>query len=37
MITTGSISTVSFATVTGAPEGMASASFSLAFSIFTGI
>ena len=37
MITTGSISIVSFATVTGAPEGMASASFSLAFSIFTGI
>ena len=36
-VTTGSISIVSFATVTGAPEGMASASLSLAFSIFTGI
>ena len=35
--TTGSISIVSFATVIGAPAGIACASFSLAFSIFTGI
>ena len=35
--TTGSISIASFATVTGAPAGMVSASFSLAFSISTGI
>ena len=33
----GSISIASFATVIGAPVGMASASFSLAFSMFTGI
>ena len=32
-VTTGSISIVSFATVVGAPVGIASASFSLAFSI----
>ena len=36
-ITTASISLASFATVIGAPVGIASASFSLAFSIFTGI
>ena len=35
-VTTGSISTTSFATVIGAPVGIASASFSLAFSISTG-
>ena len=34
--TTGSISTASFATVIGAPVGIVSASFSLAFSISTG-
>ena len=36
-ITTGSISIASFATVIGAPIGIVSASFSLAFSISTGI
>ena len=36
-ITTGSVSIVSFATVIGAPVGIASASFILAFSISTGI
>ena len=36
-VATGSISTASFATVIGAPLGIASASFSLAFSISTGI
>ena len=36
-VTTGSISTMSFATVIGAPVGIVSASFSLAFSIPTGI
>ena len=36
-ITTGSISIASFATVIGAPIGLASASFSLAFSLSTGI
>ena len=36
-VTTGSISTASFATVTGAPVGMVSTSFSLTFSISTGI
>ena len=36
-ITTGSVSIASFTTVIGAPEGIASARFSLAFSIFTGI
>ena len=36
-LTNGSISTASFATVTGAPVGMVSTSFSLAFSISTGI
>ena len=36
-VTTGSISIASFATVIGAPVGIASASFSLAFSISTGI
>ena len=35
--TSGGISIVSFAAVTGAPVGIASAIFSLAFSIFTGI
>ena len=35
-ITTGNISIASFATVIGAPVGIASASFSLAFSISTG-
>ena len=34
-VVTGSISTASFATVIGAPVGIASACFSLAFSIFT--
>ena len=34
---TGSISIVSFATVIGAPAGIVSASFSLAFSISTGL
>ena len=36
-VTTGSISIVSFATVTGATVGMVSTSFSLAFSISTAI
>ena len=36
-VTTDSISTASFATVIGAPVGIVSACFSLAFSIFTGI
>ena len=36
-VTTGSISIASFATVIGAPVGRTSASFSLAFSICTGI
>ena len=36
-ITTGSISISSFATVIGAPVGLVSASFSLIFSISTGI
>ena len=36
-VTAGSISIASFATVIGAPVGIASASFSLAFSISTGI
>ena len=36
-VTTDSISIASFATVIGAPVGIGSASFSLAFSIFTGI
>ena len=36
-ITTGSVSIASFTTVTGAPLGIVSASFSLAFSISTGI
>ena len=36
-VTTGSISIASFATVIGAPVGMVSASFSLTFSISTGI
>ena len=36
-VTTGSISIASFATVTGAPVGIASASFSLEFLISTGI
>ena len=36
-VTTGSISIASFPTVIGAPVGMVSASFSLSFSIFTGI
>ena len=35
--TTGSISIASFATVTGAPVGIVNVSFSLAFSISTGI
>ena len=35
-VRTGSISIASFATVIGAPVGMVSASFSLAFPIFTG-
>ena len=36
-VLTGSISIASFVTTIGAPVGMASASFSLAFSIFAGI
>ena len=36
-VTTESISTASFAAVIGAPTGISSASFSLAFSILTGI
>ena len=36
-VTTGSISIASFAIVTGAPVGIVSASFSLAFSMSTGI
>ena len=36
-VTTGSISVASFATTIGAPVGIVSASFSLAFSISTGI
>ena len=36
-VTTSSISIASFATVIGAPAGIVNASFSLAFSIFTGI
>ena len=36
-VTTGSISIASFATVIGAPVGIASTSFSLAFPISTGI
>ena len=36
-VTTGSISIASFATVIGAPVGIVSASFSLAFSISTGL
>ena len=36
-VTTGSVSIASFATVIGAPVGTTSASFSLAFSIWTGI
>ena len=36
-VTTGSISTASFATVTGAPVRITSASISLVFSICTGI
>ena len=36
-VTSGSISTASFATVIGVPVGIASASFSLVFSISTGI
>ena len=36
-LTTGSISVTSFATVIGAPVGIVSASFSLAFSVSTGI
>ena len=36
-VTTGSISNASFVTVIGAPVGIANASFSLAFSIFTEI
>ena len=36
-VTTGSISIASFATVIGAPVGIVSASFSLTFSISTGI
>ena len=36
-VTAGSISIASFATVIGAPVGLGSASFSLAFSISTGI
>ena len=36
-VTTGSISIASFATVIGAPAGILSASFSLPFSISTGI
>ena len=36
-VTTGSISIASFGTVTGAPGVIVSASFSLAFSVSTGI
>ena len=36
-VTSGNISIVSFATVIGAPVGIASASFSFTFSITTGI
>ena len=36
-VTTGSISIASFATVIGAPVGIMSAGFGLAFSIYTGI
>ena len=36
-VTTGSISIASFANVMGAPVGTLSASFSLVFSLFTGI
>ena len=36
-VTTGSSSIVSYATIIGAPVGMASASFSLAYSVSTGI
>ena len=36
-VATGSISIASFVTVIGAPVGIVSASFSIAFSIFTGI
>ena len=36
-VTTGSISVASFATVIGAPVGIVSASFSLSFSMFTGV
>ena len=36
-VTTGSISITSFATVVGAPVGIISATFSLAFSISTGL
>ena len=36
-VTTGSISVASFATIIGAPVGMASASFSLALLISTGV
>ena len=36
-VTSGSISITSFATVIGAPAGIASASFSLTFSVSTGI
>ena len=36
-VTSGSISIVSFATVIGAPVGIASASFSFTFSVTTGI
>ena len=36
-VTIGSIFVASFATVIGAPVGIVSSSFSLAFSIFTGI
>ena len=36
-VTTGSISITSFATVTGAPVGIVSASFSLSFTILAGI
>ena len=37
LVTTGSISIASFATVIGAPVGITSVSFSLAFSVSTGI
>ena len=36
-VTTGNISIASFATVIGAPVGITSASFSLGFSVCTGI